>query len=263
MPKVTVLNCPGCGAPLPTESARCDFCRARVEISDDRTKVVLAGIACPKCRWDNAPTRLFCGKCGANLMQKCHNCGEPNPIGSSYCGGCGMELSEARRLTVEKLTQEAKHNGLNGPPYLALAHEQYIRLFEQLARPDETAILFIGDMYYWATPPKRESEAAEAVVFVATDQSLMFLRRERRGLLLRRREAISVRVSFGQIESLSVDVPKQHLVISLEDGEARVDLRPQTREGQPTIEFDRCRAAARELVHYFKPFLPLRLQQGW
>lgn len=117
MPRIAVLNSPSCGASLEIDSSKCDFCGARVEISEDRTKVVLAGIACPACSWENAATRLFCGKCGANLVQRCCNCGDPNPIGLSYCGGCGLELGEARARTAGWLARGARDNGWHRPPF--------------------------------------------------------------------------------------------------------------------------------------------------
>jgi ribosomal protein S27AE len=251
MPKVTVLNCPSCGAPLPTDSLKCDFCGARVEISDDRTKLVLAGIACPKCGWDNAASRLFCGKCGENLMQRCHNCGAPNPVGLHYCGGCGLDLGEARRLAVEKLEREAEQNGWYHPSRF---DEPYVKCYEEIASPDETVIVFVGSSYRHATVEHSESGQKTRTGFVATDQSFIFLEPARWGLS-GRQPAVAQRVPFDEVESLTADAGDDALVIKFKGGQARVNLHG--------LQPDTCLDRARGLIHYFKPFLPLRLQQGW
>lgn len=256
MPKVTVLNCPSCGAPLATDSSRCDFCGARVEISDDRTKVVLAGIACPVCGWENAATRLFCGKCGANLMQNCHNCGEPNPIGLQYCGGCGMELDQARKVTALKLRQEAMESRLNS---VTSGVAEYKRLYERMAAPGETVIIFLAGERDEALITVKEYGRTMKTAFVATDRSFMFLERERRGLLGRGDEAVLRKIPFEMVQSLSVDASTEQLVIDFDGGQARVNLRivadHWARVG--------ARALGGRIIHYIKPFLPLRLQQGW
>jgi anaerobic ribonucleoside-triphosphate reductase len=38
----------------------------------------------------------FCNHCGASMnapaQHKCKNCGEENPPGTKFCGGCGSKL---------------------------------------------------------------------------------------------------------------------------------------------------------------------------
>lgn len=258
MAEVRLLNCPGCGAPLGTDASNCTYCGARVQISPDGTRVFIAGMACGACGWDNAPDRLFCGKCGANLMERCHKCGRPNPISLHYCGECGMERGEARRQAVEQSVQQAKDNGwVLWPEDVA----QYTELLETVALPDETVIMFYRrkafhvDLWDDNTPGKDET------AFVATDRSFMFVSPETRGLTCTR-PPVTKRVPFDEVKSLTVDRRKGYLVISFEGGQARFRLKYK-RTGNEALDSLTRQESARGIVYYFKPFLPLRLQQDW
>lgn len=260
MPKVTALKCPSCGAPLPSDSLTCEFCRARVEISADGAKAILVGIACPACGFDNAPSRSFCGRCGANLIQKCPNCGEANAIGLQYCGGCGLTLAEAKRRALERRVQEAKQNAWQNPPT-----STHVELYQKLKSPEETLIIFTKT---GSNPNLRADESGRTwtTAFIVTDQSFMFVEPAKMGLLRLVHNAIARRIPFEEVQSLTVDVPKTELVISFEGGEGRVSL-PIEKDHQrlrgSSYWSMACHQAARGMIYYFKPFLPLRLQQEW
>lgn len=256
VPKVTVLNCPRCGAPLPQDALNCDFCGARVEISADGTRVVLAGVACPHCGVDNAPTRLFCGRCGAELVQCCASCGQSNRLGLEYCGRCGLELGEARRLTAHKLRQEAMRNGLNH----VWGHvEEYKALYEQVAAPGETVIVFLARRHRETTLQDNESGYASNTALVATDRSFIFVEPEGWRLRGGALPSIARRIPFEEVMCVKVDVAGEQLVIRFDGGEARLSLRRLARDWRITD----CQEAAQRVVEHFKPFLPLRLQKGW
>ncbi len=256
MSKVTMLNCPGCGAPLPADSSRCEFCRARVEVSDDKTKFVLAGIVCPVCASENAPHRLFCGKCGSNLKQNCHNCGEPNPLGLKYCGGCGMALDEAREAAAQRLRQEAMDRGLNRVTSQATAYKQ---LFDTVAEPSETIIIFRAGARDEALITDSESAQPSQSAFVATDRSFIFLDLKPRLFFGLSDERLGRRVPFEMVQSLTLNEGSAELLIDFDGGQARVSL-PAVHHG---LGIATAREAAERIVHYIKPFLPVRLQQGW
>jgi hypothetical protein len=251
MPEVVILNCPACGAPLQTGASHCSYCHARVQISADGTKVSIAGVVCQSCGWENAPDRLFCGQCGANLMEKCHKCGKPNPIALKFCGGCGSELSEARRQVVERMVQDAKSKGWIDSPRAASRH---LELARTVASPEETVIVLrtAGDRYVDLRDSVTGAKARTA--FIATDRSFMFVQPAGRGLLGSHPEVVK-RVPFDKVKSLAVDERKDDLVINFEGGQARLSLNGLPR---PTA-----RDRASGIVHYFKPFLPIRLQADW
>lgn len=256
MSKVTMLNCPGCGAPLATDSSRCEFCRARVEISADKTKFVLAGIVCPECGSENAPERLFCGMCGSNLKQNCHNCGEANPLGVQYCGGCGMALHETREAAARKLRQKAIDKGLYKVTRYVTAYEQ---LYDTVAEPGETIIIFRAGGRDEALITESESGSARPSAFVATDRSFIFLDRKPRVFLGLSDERLAKRVPFEMVRSLTLQESSAHLLIDFDGGLARVNL--PAIHGGPGMPG--AREAAERIIHCIKPFLPVRLQQGW
>jgi hypothetical protein len=251
MPQVVVLNCPACGGPLETGASHCTYCHARVQISADGTRVSIAGVVCQGCGWENAPDRLFCGQCGANLMEKCHKCGKPNPMALKYCGGCGSDLSEARRQVVERMVQDAKSKGWIDSPGAVSRHLELVRT---VALPEETIIVLrtwgdrLVDLQDSLTGEKSKT------AFVVTDRSFIFAEPASRGFLGSHPEVIK-RVPFDEVTSLTVDEGKDDLVINFERGQARLPLRnlePLTAHGR-----------ASGIVHYFKPFLPIRLQADW
>jgi hypothetical protein len=52
-------------------------------------------VVCSKCGGGNAPSRKFCGQCGAPLAQVCTACGSANDAEVSFCGECGAPLGAA------------------------------------------------------------------------------------------------------------------------------------------------------------------------
>jgi hypothetical protein len=251
MPKVTLLNCPGCGAPLETGSSHCTYCHARVHVSEDGTRVVIAGMTCHDCGWDNAPDRLFCGKCGANLMQKCYKCGKANPIILQYCGACGSDLKEGRGEALDRMVQEAKAKRWIDSPGSVSRHMQLLRT---VASPDETVIVFRTGVQRHVDLHDNRSGETHRTAFVATDRSFVFVEPAGRDLL-GSRPAVAKRVPFDEVKSMVVDDRKDDLVINFEGGQARLSLSGL----EPLTAYER----ASGIVHYFKPFLPLRLQQDW
>jgi len=251
MPEVVLLNCPGCGGPLDTGASHCTYCGARVHVSADGTRVFIAGMTCQDCGWENAADRLFCGKCGANLMEKCHKCGKANPITLQYCGACGSDVEEARAEIVARMVREAKDRGWVDSPRSVRGH---MELFRSVAPLDETVIVFRKSPDRYVDLSDNRSAEKHKTAFVATDRSFIFVEPGSRGLL-GTRAPVAMRVPYTQVKSLTVDERADDLVISFEDGEARLKLR-----ALPALTpYER----ARGIVHYFEPFLPLRLQAGW
>jgi len=251
MPEVVLLNCPACGGPLETGASHCTYCHARVQISADGTRVFIAGVMCQGCGWENAPDRLFCGQCGANLMEKCHKCGKPNATALQYCGGCGSDLSEARRQVVDRMVQDAKSKGWIDSPKAASRHLELVRT---VALPGETIIVLrtwgdrLADLHDSLTGEKSRT------AFVATDRSFIFVEPAGRGLLGSHPEVVK-RVPFDKVKSLAVDERKNDLIINFEGGEARLNLQ--------NLPAATPHERARGVVHYFRPFLPIRLQADW
>ena len=167
-----------------------------------------------------------------------------------------MELREARKLIAQKLREEAMENGLNS----VWSHvREYEALYQQLSSPGETVIVFLARRRKETTLLEGES-GASTTAFVATDRSFMFLEPERRRFLGSGvQRSVARRIPFEEVKSVTVDVAGAQLVIRFERGAAWVDLR---RLGRDWYIAD-CHGVAERLVHHFKPFLPLRLQQGW
>ncbi|MCE5195449.1 MAG: zinc ribbon domain-containing protein [Nitrospiraceae bacterium] len=62
---------------------------------------------CYKCSTDNSERRSFCKKCGVLIVNFCSNCGFHNDLNDRYCGGCGTNISEAKRSgTNSALSQQ-------------------------------------------------------------------------------------------------------------------------------------------------------------
>lgn len=251
MPQVVLLNCPGCGAPLETGSSHCTYCHARVQISADGTRVFIAGMICQTCGWENAPDRLFRGQCGANLMEKCQKCGKPNPITLQYCGACGSDLDQARQQMVARMVQEAKKRGWIDPPGGVSRETQLLRT---VASPDETVIVFRSGGERHVDLSDHRSGETHRTAFVATDRSFVFVHAGGRGLLGSRPPVVR-KVPYTEVRSLAVDERRNDLVITFEGAEARLNLGGLV----PPTAYER----ARGIVHYFKPFLPLRLRGEW
>jgi len=160
-------------------------------------------------------------------------------------------LDEARRQLVLKMAEEARQKGWANPGSLK---GKYMELYEALASLHETVIIFGREVHRHAALHEAQSGQTTKTAFLVTDQSFIFLRPA--GLGFRgQRSAVARRVPFDEVKSLTVDAVKDDFVISFAGGQARVNLHDLL----PETSLDR----ARGLVHYFKPFLPLRLQQGW
>jgi hypothetical protein len=183
-------------------------------------------------------------------MEQCHKCGQPNPISLRYCGSCGIELSEARRQAVDWMVQEAKSKGWIASPRAVSRHMQ---LLQTVAPSEETVIVFGGGWLYVDLQDNRTGERYRTR-FVATDRSFVFVEPAGWGLL-GSRPAVAKRVPFDQVKSMVVDDRKNDLVLNFEGGQAGLGL--SRFAGQTAYE------RASVIVHYFKPFLPLRLQQDW
>src|SRR5688572_13324439 len=50
-------------------------------------------VRCPKCGNENPPGQRFCGGCGNPLAALCASCGTSNPPGQRFCGNCGATLA--------------------------------------------------------------------------------------------------------------------------------------------------------------------------
>jgi hypothetical protein len=251
MTGVVLLNCPACGAPLESGASHCTYCHARVQISADGTRVSIAGVVCQSCGWENAPDRLFCGQCGANLMEKCHKCGKPNPIALKYCGRCGSDLAEARRQVVERMAEAARSKGWIDS---LRAASQHLELAKTVASTEETVIILRtgGDRYVQLDDSLTGAKSKTA--FIATDRSFMFVEPAGRGLLGSRPEVVK-RLPFDKVRSLAVDDRKDDLIIDFDGGQARLNLQ--------NLPAGTAHERAKGVVDYFKPFLPIRLQADW
>ena len=251
MPGVVLLNCPACGAPLETPASHCTYCGARVQVSADGTRVFIAGIPCHDCGWENSLDRVVCGKCGVDLMEKCYTCGKANPITVQYCGACGVDLKQARGQMVARMVREADDRSGIDSPYSVPAH---MDLLQTVALPDETVIIFRRSTFRYVELSDNLSGEKHKTPFVATDRSFIFVEpasTDRHGT----RAAVAKRVPYTAVKSLKVDERTDDLVISFEEGEARLKLG----ELPAPTPYER----AKGVVHYFRPFLPIRLQADW
>lgn len=250
MPKTATVKCPNCSAPLHTDSDRCEYCGARVEVSQDRTKVVLAGLPCPECGVDNDPSQCFCGSCGAPLVQTCPRCGEANRLGFRYCGACGSELPTPLIPAGQDMRQAAIDNLLhNGKSH----DEEFRRLYGHLASPDEIVIL--GSRYQ--DNPNVRKAYTYSTNFMATDRCLYFLQPSPASPPAARQESVARRVPYEKLRSLSVDHSRGLLIIEFDSESAAVS--PVHIAGHVHSPV----GPARVIVGFLKPLLPLRIQRQW
>lgn len=100
------LRCPGCGAPAPADSARCDYCGA-----------ALATVTCPSCFAPMFAGSRFCARCGAEATREevdgapplnCPRCADPLQalrLGTTSvqecaaCGGLWMDPTTLQKLS--------------------------------------------------------------------------------------------------------------------------------------------------------------------
>jgi hypothetical protein len=184
-------------------------------------------------------------------MEKCHKCGKPNPISLQYCGACGSDLGEARMQTLNRMVQRAKSKGWIDSPRGVSRHMQLLRT---VASSDETLIVLRTGSDRYVNLHDNVTGQRCKTAFVATDRSFIFVEPAKRGLLSSQ-AAVAKRVPFDEVKSLTVDQRKNDLVINFEGGQARLNLQGLA----PPNAYQR----ARGIIEYFKPFLPLRLQQDW
>ncbi len=55
---------------------------------------------CQVCGQQNPEGMRFCGGCGASLTNRCSDCGFDNPPGFKFCGQCGRSLTVAPSSTT-------------------------------------------------------------------------------------------------------------------------------------------------------------------
>lgn len=89
------LRCPGCGAPAPANSARCDYCGA-----------ALATVTCPSCFAPMFAGSRFCARCGAEATREV-----VDGAASLKCPRCS-ELLQALRLGATSVQECAACGGL-------------------------------------------------------------------------------------------------------------------------------------------------------
>ena len=80
MPTAETLRCPSCGAAASTDSAKCQFCGAR-----------LATVACPSCFGMMFVGERFCSHCGAVARRS-----ELPPSGKLSCCNCQAEMKRVQ-----------------------------------------------------------------------------------------------------------------------------------------------------------------------
>lgn len=110
--KLTKLNCPTCGAPLPeylvpNQQFKCSACGSILVLTD------LAPhdqIMCPQCNTLNSDDRKFCSNCGASLKLDCPFCYVSNDVGAVYCRGCGVNLQNAWQRKKEWLAEKREYD---------------------------------------------------------------------------------------------------------------------------------------------------------
>ena len=149
------------------------------------------------------------------------------------------------------MVEEAGEKGWIDAPGGVAGHMQLLRT---VASTDETVIVFRSGVQRHVDLRDNSTGERSKTAFVATDRSFIFVEPGRRGLL-GSRPAVAKRVPFDEVKSMAVDGRKDDLVINFEGGQARLKL---SGLGPLTLH-----ERASGIVHYFKPFLPLRLQQDW
>jgi len=108
--------CSHCGAPRVAGLVACSFC-------DTPFPNAPAGIDCPKCHDDNAPTRTSCARCGTSFIRQCIFCGEGTLLTQPGCHRCGeaFEGAETRKKQREDALRQQQMMGLATVGISALA----------------------------------------------------------------------------------------------------------------------------------------------
>ena len=104
MMKSVALQCPQCGAPLNSESSRCEFCGTTVRLSEDRQHFIGVSVTCPNCNTNNHIGDKHCGSCGASLVLACSmpNCQGENSVWRKFCKKCGRNIAETQIALLEE-----------------------------------------------------------------------------------------------------------------------------------------------------------------
>ena len=237
--------------PLDNDSNTCEYCGARVEISEHGTKVVLAGVPCPECGLENDPDQRFCGSCGAALVEICPRCGEANRLGFRYCGACGSELPGPVILTAQDIRQVAIDNLLNK----GTSHdEEFRQLYSHLASPDEVVLL--GSWYH--EDPNIRKAYTYSTNFMATDRCIYFLQPSTASPPEPRQESVARKVPYEKVRSLSVDQSRRLLIIEFDSEWTAVSLQQIAGHKARSPE-----ETARMIVGFLKPLLPRSIQRQW
>lgn len=102
--KSVVLQCPQCGAPLNSDSSRCEFCGTTVRLSEDRQHFIGVSVTCPNCNANNHIGDKHCGSCGASLVLACPmpNCQGENGVWRKFCKKCGRNIAETQMALLEE-----------------------------------------------------------------------------------------------------------------------------------------------------------------
>jgi hypothetical protein len=250
MAKTTSVKCPNCSAPLDNDSITCEYCGARVEISEHGTKVVLAGVPCPECGLENDPDQRFCGSCDAALVDICPRCGEANRLGFRYCGACGSELPGPLILTAPDIRQAA----IGATLLREESHdEEFRQLYGHLASPDETLIL--GSCYH--EDPGIGKPYTYCKNFMATDRCLYFQQPLLSSPPGPRQESVARRVPYENVRSLTLDESGRLLIIEFDSESA--GLSPVQIAGHIHTPA----GPAHVIVGFLEPLLPRSIQRQW
>jgi class 3 adenylate cyclase/predicted ATPase len=150
----------------------------------------VAGVVCPDCGSENAPSRKFCGECGRPLARACPACGAANEPTAKFCGECGTTLAAQaspaaaataapqppaarpiaeRRLVSVLFADLVGFTSASESRDAEETRELLSRYFDTartvIERYGGTVEKFIGDavMAVWGTPVAQEDDAERAV----------------------------------------------------------------------------------------------------
>jgi hypothetical protein len=84
---------------------------------------------CPSCYTEVAAASAFCTNCGHNMnvaaeAAACTNCGRRNNPGTTFCGGCGVQLGQTRSGVVPQTNYGQQPSGPYSQPYPPQQYQQ-------------------------------------------------------------------------------------------------------------------------------------------
>lgn len=107
------MNCPVCGADLPSESIFCQYCGTNIIQAEKEAEIVKEPEKklCPVCGADLLSGSIFCQCCGSDVTQTkfepevvkgsekkvCPVCGADLPSESIFCQFCGTNIVQAKK----------------------------------------------------------------------------------------------------------------------------------------------------------------------